>query len=92
MVVVQSCSQRSATYGICCMVAESISVICSEHSNWHGALDLALMLCTCLLGMGNITGISVYCDSVNKQCIPRYVFRNTISAISGNHSLFPLTA
>ena len=46
-----------------------------------------------ILGMGDITGISVYCDSVKKQFVPRYVFCNTgISAISGNHCLFPLTA
>ena len=48
MVVVQSCSQSGATYGICCMVAETIFIICSEHSCRHGAPDLALMLCTCL--------------------------------------------
>ena len=45
------------------------------------------------LGVGDITGISVYCDSVKKQFVPRYIFRNTgISAISGNHRAFPLTA
>ena len=48
MVVVQSCSQTSATYGFCCIVVETISVICSEHNNRHGAPDLALMLCTWL--------------------------------------------
>ena len=48
MFVVQSCSQSASTYGICCMVAETISVICSERSYRHGALDLALMLDTCL--------------------------------------------
>ena len=48
IVVVKSCSQGGATYGICCMVAETISVICSEQSYRHGAPDLALMSCTCL--------------------------------------------
>ena len=47
MVVVQSWSQVGH-YGICCMVTETISVICSEHSYRHGTPDLALMLCTCL--------------------------------------------
>ena len=41
MFVVQSCSQSGATYGICCMVTETISVLCSEHSYWHGAPNLA---------------------------------------------------
>ena len=48
MVVVQSCSKSGATYVICCILAETISVICSEHSYRHGAPELALMLCTCL--------------------------------------------
>ena len=48
MVEVQSGSQNGTTYGICCMVAETISVICSEHSYRQGAPDLALILCTCL--------------------------------------------
>ena len=30
------------------MVAETISVICLDHSYQHSAPDLALMLCTCL--------------------------------------------
>ena len=53
--LVYGCSSKlftsGATYGICCMVAETIYVICSEHSYRHGAPDLAvmLMLCTCLL-------------------------------------------
>ena len=41
--------------------------------------------------MGDITGISVYCDSVKKQFVIR--FCNTgISSFFGNHRLFPLTA
>ena len=48
MIVVQSCSQSGATNGVCCMVAETISVICQEHSYRHGAPDLAQMLYTCL--------------------------------------------
>ena len=30
------------------------------------------------LGMGDITGISVYCDSVKKQFVPRYVFATPV--------------
>ena len=53
----------------------------------------AIAQCSFSVGVGDITGISVYCDSVKKQFVPRYVFRNTgILAISGNHRLFPLTA
>ena len=49
MVVVQSFfTKRYGTYGICCMVAETISVMCSEHSHQYEASDLALMLFTCL--------------------------------------------
>ena len=43
-----SCSHRGTTYRFCCMVAETISVICSEHSYQQSAPDLALMLPTCL--------------------------------------------
>ena len=40
-----------------------------------------------------ITGISVYCDPVKKTIRIVIRFCNTgISAISGNHRLFPLTA
>ena len=28
--------------------------------------------------MGDITGISVYCDSVKKQFVPRYVFATPV--------------
>ena len=41
--------------------------------------------------VGDTTGISVYCDSVKKKFLPRYVFRNTgISAISGNSSFISI--
>ena len=43
------CSSHSgATYRIYRMVAETISVKCTEHSYQHSASNLALMLCTCL--------------------------------------------
>ena len=45
--MVQCGLHSDATYDICCCaVAETISVACSEHSNWHEALDLALLLFT----------------------------------------------
>ena len=43
---VQCCLHSDATYDICCAVAETISVACSEHSNWHEAFDLGLLLFT----------------------------------------------
>ena len=43
---VQICLHSGATYHICCMVAETISVKCTEHSYQHSAADLALILCT----------------------------------------------
>ena len=45
MGVVQICSHSGATYHICRMVAETISVKCTEHSYQHSAPDLTLMLC-----------------------------------------------
>ena len=61
--------------------------------HWYFMKISCKNLIWCQVGVGDITGISVYCDSVKKQFIPRYVFCNTsISAISGNHRLFPLTA
>ena len=41
-----NCSHSGATYRICHMVAETISVKCTEHSYQHSASDLALILCT----------------------------------------------
>ena len=46
-VISQICSHSGATHHICRMVAEPISVKCTEHSYQHSAPDLALMLCTC---------------------------------------------
>ena len=39
-------TRGDATYDIYCAVAETISVTCSEHSNWHEAFDSALLLFT----------------------------------------------
>ena len=50
MGVVQICSHSGATYGICDMVAETVSVKCTEHSYQHSASDLALILYVCNLG------------------------------------------
>ena len=46
--VVQICSHSGATYHICRMVAETISVKYTRHGYQHSAPDIALMLCTCL--------------------------------------------
>ena len=44
--VVQICSHSGTIYRICHMVAETVSVKCTEHSYQHSASDLALILCT----------------------------------------------
>ena len=46
--VVQICSHSGATYHICRVVAETISVKYTRHTCQHSAPDIALMLCTCL--------------------------------------------
>ena len=61
MGVVQICSHSGATYRICHMVAETISVKYTEHSNQHSTSGLALLLLQfCILGGSSARN---YCDA-----------------------------
>ena len=62
MSVVQSCWHSGATYHICCMPAETISVISSEYMYQHSAPDLALNLCTCCVYIGG-SSAQRYCGA-----------------------------
>ena len=74
MVVVQICSHTGATYRICHMVAETISVKCAEHSYQHSASDLALILCTCLL-----SSLMIHFSHKHTNLVPLIVSMNAIS-------------
>ena len=91
MTVIGGCSSKLFTQwrhlSICCMVAETISVICSEHSYQHSAPDLALMLCTCFC---NISGSSArsYCGTTynTSLCVVTEVFFNILIFFSETKS------
>ena len=62
MDVFQICSQSGTTYGICHMVAETISVKCTEHSYQHSASDLALILYVHVCNLGG-SSVRSYCGA-----------------------------